>query len=369
MLKTPFNKLHHELGARMVDFAGWEMPLLYTGIIEEHKQVRTSGGMFDVSHMGRIWFTGKDARRFLERLCTRRISDMAPGQCRYALVCNKEGGVRDDVLVYRLDESEFMLVVNASNREKLLEHFTEIGGDLSFGVDDRTFTTSMIALQGPKVMELIAQFSQEIPALKRYRFVTKDLLMAKALISRTGYTGEDGVEAIMPLSMAGVAMGMLEREVDYKKPDAVIKPAGLGARDTLRMEAGMPLYGHELGEDIPAWASGLSFAINLDKADHDPGEQFFGYEAVKAHAENGTPRTLVGLNIEGKRSARAGMPIHQDEYVVGFVSSACVSPTLGRPIAMGYVDAAIGDVGARLTIEAGGRMLDATVVKMPFVKK
>ncbi len=368
MLKTPFNKLHHDAGGRMVDFAGWEMPILYTGIIEEHKQVRHSGGLFDVSHMGRVWFKGKDVRRFLERLCTRRISDMQPGQCRYSLVCNEAGGVRDDVLVYRIDESEFMLVVNASNREKLLGHFDEIRGDLKVDIDDRTMKTAMVALQGPKVMDLIGKFSQEIPQLKRYRFVTKGVLMVKALVSRTGYTGEDGVEVILPNSVAGMAIDLIKREVDFTKPDAIIKPAGLGARDTLRLEAGMPLYGHELGEDIPAWSSDLSFAINLDKAEHEPKEQFIGFDAVREQAEKGTARKLVGMAMEGRRSARQGMIIQRNGEDVGLVTSACLSPTLEKPIAMGYVDSALADNGTKLDIIAGERTIAAEVVGLPFYK-
>ncbi len=373
MHKTPFNTLHRDLGARMVDFAGWDMPLVYTGIIEEHKQVRSSGGLFDVSHMGRVWFTGRDSRRFLERLCTRRVSDMAPGQCRYSLVCNEAGGVRDDVLVYRLDDDEFMLVVNASNREKLLEHFNSIRGDLKVNIDDRTMKTAMVALQGPRVMEIVARFSDEIASLKRYRFAVKGVLMAKAIISRTGYTGEDGVEAVLPASIAGMGVALLKREVDISRTDAAIRPAGLGARDTLRMEAGMPLYGHELGEDIPAWSSGLTFAVNLDKADHAPNEPFIGMEALKKQAEQGTPRTLVGMTIEGRRSARQGMPITTAEGTgadaIGVVTSACLSPTLDRPIAMGYVDRAHAEVGTPLTIDAGaGRTLAATVAPLPFYK-
>ena len=369
MRKTPLNKFHREMGARMVDFAGWEMPLLYSGIIDEHKQVRGSGGFFDVSHMGRVWCAGKDVRRFLERLCTRRISDMAPGQCRYSLVCNEAGGVRDDVLVYRLNDDEFMLVVNASNREKLLGHFDEVRGELDVAIDDRTLKTVMIALQGPKVMSVIAKFSEEITALKRYRFVTKGVLMVKAIISRTGYTGEDGVEAIVPASVARMGIGLLLREVDLAAPDAVIRPAGLGARDTLRMEAGMPLYGHELGEETPAWASGLGFAISLDKADYAPNEPFVGMAAVREHAEQGTPRRLVGMLIEGRRSARQGMPITSEGAEVGVVTSACVSPTLGRPIAMGYLDAALAQDGAAVTIDARGRTLDAVLTPLPFYNR
>ena len=369
MLTTPFNSLHTSLGAKMVDFAGWEMPLLYTGIIDEHRQVRSSGGLFDVSHMGRVWVRGRDSRRFLERLCTRRISDMQPGQCRYTLVCNAAGGVRDDVLVYRLDESEFVLVVNASNREKLLGHFAEVRGDLTVTIDDRTLKTAMIALQGPRVMEIVAKFSAEIASLKRYRFATKGVLMVKAIISRTGYTGEDGVEAIVPASIASMGIEMLRREVDITKTDAIIRPAGLGARDTLRLEAGMPLYGHELGEDVPAWASGLSFAISLDKADHEPGEPFVGQDAVRQQAERGTPRTLVGLTLDGRRSARQGMPVRVAGADVGVVTSACLSPTLGAPIAMAYVDRDHAGAGQALTIDAGGRDIAATVVALPFYTK
>ncbi len=368
MLTTPFNKFHRERGARMVDFAGWDMPLLYTSIIEEHQQVRTRGGLFDVSHMGRIWFTGKDVRRFLERLCTRRISNMELGQCRYSLVCNETGGVRDDVLVYRLDEAEFMLVVNASNREKLLGHFEQIKGDLRVTIDDRTLKTAMIALQGPSVMGVIEKFSHEIPQLKRYRFLTKGVLMVKALVSRTGYTGEDGVEVIVPAGVAPMGVGLLRKEVDFDDPEALIKPTGLGARDTLRTEAGMPLYGHELGEDIPALASGLSFAVNLDKADHEPGEPFIGCEALRKQAEQGTPRKLVGMILDGKRSARPGMPIKQGDATIGIVTSACMSPTLSKPIAMGYVDAALAEPGAALAIDAGRQMFDAKIQPLPFYK-
>jgi len=369
VLTTPFNALHKSLGARMVDFAGWEMPLLYTGILDEHRQVRASGGLFDVSHMGRVWVKGRDARRFLERLCTRRISDMQPGQCRYSLVCNEAGGVRDDVLVYRLDDAEFVLVVNAANREKLLAHFDAIRGDLTLTIDDRTLKTAMIALQGPKVIEIVARFSEEIAALKRYRFATKGVLMVKAIVSRTGYTGEDGVEAIVPASVAPMGVELLKREVDITKPDAIIRPAGLGARDTLRLEAGMPLYGHELGEDVPAWASGLSFAISLDKADAEPGEPFIGMDAVREQAEKGTPRTLVGLTLEGRRSARQGMAVMSAGRAVGVVTSACLSPTLDRPIAMAYVERDYAEPGAALTIDAGGREIPAAVTPLPFYKR
>ncbi|HRJ51080.1 MAG TPA: glycine cleavage system aminomethyltransferase GcvT [Phycisphaerales bacterium] len=267
MHRTPLHKFHLDNGAQMVDFAGWDMPILYSGIIEEHRQVRSSGGLFDVSHMGRVKIHGRHARRFLETLCTRRISDMQPGQCRYSLVCNAAGGVRDDVIVYRIDEDEFLVVVNASNRQKILEHIDQVrsAGDYSLKIDDQTMSTAMVALQGPKVMDLVGKVSREVPTLKRYRFTVKNLVITKLIVSRTGYTGEDGVEVILPSMTVDLAMKLLLKDVDLKDPRAALKPVGLGARDTLRMEAAMPLYGHELGEGINALACGVDFAISLDK--------------------------------------------------------------------------------------------------------
>ncbi len=375
MLKTPLHQFHLDAGAKMVEYAGWEMPILYRSVIDEHRQVRTSGGMFDVSHMGRVAVKGRHARRFLERLCTRRISDMTAGQCRYSLVCNERGGVRDDILVYRMDEDDFLLVVNASNREKLLGHFQQVKADLVLTIDDRTKETAMVAMQGPKVMDLIGNFSKEIPTLKRYRFAVKNLMIAKIIVSRTGYTGEDGVEAILPASFVGMAMKLLLKDFDPKAENSPVMPAGLGARDTLRMEAGMPLYGHELGEEINALSCGVDFAISLDKdqaKDGVAGEMFVGMEALKKTAAAGGPaRKLVGLKIEGKRTARQGMKIVGAGAggEVGEVTSACLSPTLGYPIAMGFVDAALTPVGTALRIDTGrDAMMEAAVVALPFYK-
>lgn len=379
MLKTPLHQFHLDAGAKMVEYAGWEMPILYRSVLDEHRQVRTSGGMFDVSHMGRVGVKGRHARRFLERLCTRRISDMTPGQCRYSLVCNERGGVRDDIIVYRMDEDDFLLVVNAANREKLLGHFQQVKSDLVLTIDDRTADTAMVAMQGPRVMDLIANFSKEIPTLKRYRFAIKNLLIAKIIVSRTGYTGEDGIEAILPASFVGMAMKLLMKDFDPKAPNSPVMPAGLGARDTLRMEAGMPLYGHELGEDINALSCGVDFAISLDKDQTTPGgapgEVFIGMEALRKTAAQGGPaRKLVGMKIEGKRTARQGMKIvgasgERSGKEVGVVTSACLSPTLGYPIAMSLVDAALTPTGTALRIDTGrDEAMEAVVVPLPFYK-
>lgn len=371
MLHTPFHKFHVEHGGKMVEFAGWEMPIMYSGIHEEHRQVRASGGLFDVSHMGRVAVSGRHSRRFLERLCTRRVSDMQAGQCRYSLVCNERGGVRDDILVYRMDDDDFLLVVNASNREKLLGHFQEVKGDKVVTIEDRTIKTAMVAIQGPRVMEHIGNFSKEIPSLKRYRFAVKNLLIMKLIVSRTGYTGEDGIEVILPAGMIDMAMKLLTKGVDLDAADALIKPIGLGARDTLRMEAGMPLYGHELGEEIPAIACGVDFAINMDKDGDERGEAFVGMEALKKlQAEGGPKQKIVGLLVEGKRTARAEMAVKAGDKVVGRVTSACLSPTLGRPIAMALVDVEKAEPGAALQIDTGpGKpALEAVVTPLPFYK-
>lgn len=367
--KTPLHDLHTQHGGQMVEFAGWEMPIRYSSIIEEHKAVRTSGGVFDVSHMGRLKIKGRHARRLLEIACTRRIGDMQEGQCRYSLMCNPQGGVMDDVLVYRMDTDDFLVVVNASNRAKIVAHLERLIADrsLTCTMEDQTEQTAMIAVQGPRVMEFIGKFSSEIPTLKRYRFTTKNLLVMKVLVSRTGYTGEDGVEAILPAKAVGMAMKLILKDVDLDSPDAPVKLAGLGARDTLRLEAGMPLYGHELGEEINALASGLGFAINLDKGDDERGEAFIGMEALRATAAAGGPeRVLVGLAMEGKRVARQHAKVLSGGVEVGEVTSGCLSPTLDHPIAMAYVDRARSEVGGTVVVSTGKADLEAKVVALPF---
>lgn len=369
LLHTPFRQYHIEQGAKMVDFAGWEMPLLYGSIIEEHNQVRNSGGMFDVSHMGRFLFTGPDARAFLDRVCTRQIWGMKHGQARYSMVCNEQGGCHDDVLVYKRLEEQFSMVCNAANRTKLIDHFAQVKGDMDFVFEDRTLETAMIAMQGPRVMDLIGAFSSEVPALKRYHFLEKELFGATIMISRTGYTGEDGVEVILPAEMATTAVNML---MTMGGGD-IIKPAGLGARDSLRLEAAMALYGHEITEELDPLSAKLNFAIKLNKADgseKSPAEvgRFIGQDALEKIAIGGVKRPLVGLVLEGRRSARQEMVVRADGAEVGVVTSGCASPTLDKCIAMAYVDAAHAEDGTKLQIDTGKATIDAEVAPLPFYK-
>ena len=366
--RTPFHEFHVDNGARMVEFAGWEMPMLYRSIIEEHCQVRTSGGFFDVSHMGRLRFTGPDACRFLDRVCTRQIHGMADDQCRYSIVCNEHGGCRDDVLVYRFGPDEYLMVCNAANRTKLLEHFDAVRGDLDAEWRDETARTAMIAVQGPKVMDLIGDVAPDVASLKRFRFVRKSIMGADVLISRTGYTGEDGVEVIMPATMAVQSVSLLMSTIGGA--DSPVKPAGLGARDTLRMESAMALYGHEITEQIDPLSAGLTFAVKLDKGDDDlDAGAFIGQEALKKIAETGPDRSLAGLVLEGRRTPRQGMIVNADGAEIGVVTSGCLSPTLGRPIAMAYLDAARAEPGGAVEVLLGGNEVTAEIVSLPFYKR
>lgn len=372
LLNTPFRKFHADAGAKLVDFAGWEMPLHYGSILDEHVQTRASGSIFDVSHMGRFKISGSDARVFLETVLTRKVTPMKAGMCRYALVCNERGGVEDDVLVYRYD-GHWMLVVNASNRLKLLEHFAVVQADRGYKLklEDLTQKTAMLAVQGPNVIAKIAEFSKEIPTLKNYGFVLKNMMFFKMTVSRTGYTGEDGVEVILGANTAGMVMKMLTKENDGA---GSIKPAGLGARDSLRLEAGMPLYGHELDEDTDPLSAGLSFAVSLDKGGSaaDGGEdipRFIGQDALEKIRDAGAPKTLVGLKLAGKRTPRQGAAVSLGDAVVGAVTSGCLSPTLGVPIAMAYVTPGSVAAGDAVSVAVGSATGEAEVVGLPFYKR
>ena len=364
MLKrTPFHDFHVSAGARMVEFAGWEMPIVYRGIIDEHEQTRRSGSIFDVSHMGRLHFSGKEAVTFLNQVLTRNVAEQKVGQSRYSLVCNPEGGVLDDIIISR-DVKNWIMVCNASNREKLVKYFQDVrrSSGLDFDMSDQTEGTAMIAIQGPKVIERLSSvFPTDLKALKRYHFVSDSfMMMVKYTVFRSGYTGEDGVELIIPAKMAGMAMKMLAGKSD--KPDATIKPAGLGARDTLRLEAGMPLYGHELGESLDPLSAGLGWAVDLTK-------EFVGVERLREIQKTGPARKLVGLELEGRRIARQGTPVLAGNAVVGKVTSGTFSPTLQKSIAMACVDTNQSVEGTQLSADLKGVMNPAKIVKLPFYKR
>jgi len=348
----------------MVDFAGWEMPLVYRGVIDEHLQTRSSGGLFDVSHMGRLFISGKEVVEFLDKVLTRNITRQEVGQSRYSLVCNEAGGVLDDVIISR-DKKNWILVCNASNRQKILTHLAAVRRAEDYDVDiaDQTESTAMVALQGPKVIDRLASvLPGDIKSLKRYHFSNESFMFIKFTIFRSGYTGEDGIEMIFPAKMAPLMTKMLGGKTD--KPDATIKPAGLAARDTLRLEAGMPLYGHELLETIDPISAGLAWAVDLTK-------DFIGAPALRAIVAAGPKHKLVGLELEGRRIARQGTIIKtaDGQQVIGEVASGTFSPTLEKSIATAFVDAALAAEGTMVAADLKGTMNQARIVKMPFYKK
>ena len=369
ILHSPLHTLHLDHDARMVEYAGWEMPMLYSSIVGEHNQTRTSGSLFDVSHMGRLRISGRDARLFLDRVCTRRILGMELGQVRYSVLCHAHGGTIDDVLVYCFAVNDYLVVCNGANRTKVKEHFAAVKAEdkLIFKMTDETEATCMVALQGPKVMDLISSVSKEVPSLKRYRFTVKNVMMMKIIVSRTGYTGEDGVEVILGSKFAKQALGMMIK--DLSSEDAPVRPAGLGSRDSLRLEAGMPLYGHELTDQINPLAAGLGFAVALDKGETDESEgRFIGQDALLKIAETGCPQKLVGLKLEGRRSPRQGMSVTLADGQSGVVTSGCLSPTLGYPIALAYVPTETSQEGTSVSVDLAGGTA-ATIVPTPFYKR
>ena len=345
----------------MVDFAGWSMPVQYSSIVAEHQATRTAVGLFDVSHMGRLRFDGPAARDFLDRFTTRSVRDIKPGQVRYSLITNDSGGILDDVLVYLLadaaEQPYFLMVVNASNREKILAWLRpRVAESVGVQLADVTCDWAMIAVQGPGALAAAQPLVEvALPNLKYYRACETLVAGHGGIVSRTGYTGEDGCELIVG---SGAARGVWEALVA-----AGGKAAGLGARDTLRLEAAMPLYGHELSEEINPFQAGLAFAVDLE------GRTFPGRDVLARAKDDPSLPHRVGLAMEGKRPAREGNEIRDGCRAVGRVTSGTLSPTLGRPIAMGYVEPDLALSGQQLQVDVRGQMLEGSVVELPFYKR
>ncbi len=356
--RTPLCDWHAAHGGRMVDFAGWNMPVQYRGIVDEHTTVRNVAGLFDISHMGRLWFDGPDACRFLDHLLTNDVSKLKVGQIRYSLVTNEQGGILDDVLVYRWPD-RYALVVNASNREKIVDWIDRRRPGFDAVCEDRTFDTTMIALQGPRALEWMQpHVSVELAAMKYYTGLP-DATRRETYVSRTGYTGEDGCELIGP---AGEIVPLWEQLLNEHGAEG-LRACGLGCRDTLRLEAAMPLYGHELSESIDPFTAGLDFAVKLEKPD------FVGRAALTAVRERNDLRRRVGIEIAGKRIAREGTPLFAGDREIGVVTSGTQSPTLDKSIAMAYVDAAFAEPGTRIEADFRGKRLPAAVVPLPFYRR
>jgi aminomethyltransferase len=359
MNRTALYDWHVAHGGRMVDFAGWEMPIQYTSIIEEHNAVRQRVGLFDIAHMGRLAFAGPQAGQLLDHLLTNDVSALDPGQVRYSLVCNEQGGILDDVLVYRFDDA-YLLVVNASNREKIVEWIGRHSGPFDAQVRDDTQETFMAALQGPQAAAVLAPHTPlELDPLRYYTAARTQIFGLDATLSRTGYTGEDGFEIIV----AGSEGLRLWEQLMQAGADAGIAPCGLGCRDTLRLEAAMPLYGHEMDETTDPFTAGLGFGVKLQAGD------FIGKEALEQLKQQPATHKRVGLVLEGRRIAREGATVLADDTPVGRVTSGTFSPTLGQSIAMARVERLAAGEEADFTVDIRGQQVAARIVPLPFYKR
>ena len=362
LLQTALHDWHVSQQARMVEFAGWSMPVQYTSIVDEHRSTRGSAGVFDISHMGRLRFEGSGAERFLDRLVTRRIAGQPLGRIRYALVTNDLGGVLDDVLVYHLSAQDgrpfFLVVVNAGNREKIvgwIHSRLDNAADIRFS--DQTLDTAMIAVQGPQALTTVARLvDADVARMKYYTGTAARICGEPCLVSRTGYTGEDGCEFIVAKA---VGLGVWE-EILAAGAAAGARAVGLGARDTLRLEAAMPLYGHELTETVNPFQAELDFAVQLEC--HD----FVGRDALAAIRSAPLPVVRAGLRLSGKRVPRQQCAVLDGGTAVGEITSGTFSPTLECPIAMAYVRPEFAELGRALQVDIRGRPEVAEVVRLPF---
>lgn len=360
MKTTKFFNIHKELGAKIVDFAGYKMPIQYSSIIGEHKAVRESVGVFDVSHMGEFFIKGNDALNFVQYVTVNDASKLFPGRVQYSAMCYEDGGIVDDLLVYRLAEDEFMLVVNASNIEKDFEWIIK-NNKFDLDIKNESDEYSLLAVQGPRSLDVMKKVLNNNLGLEYYHFTNTKISDVDVLISRTGYTGEMGFEIYFKGS-----------EVDAKKVwDAIflagqeydIQPAGLASRDSLRLEMGFCLYGNDIDETTNPLEAGLGWITKLNK------ESFIGKEALLKQKENGVKRRLVAMESNEKTFPRKGYPITFEDEKIGEITSGTVSPVLEKPIALGYVSKDHSAVGSEVNFLIRERQVPAIVVRLPFVKK
>ena len=362
--------VHERLGATMTSFAGWQMPLRYASETAEHLAVRRAAGLFDLSHMGEIRISGPGAGAALDYALTGHLSTLRPGRARYTMICADDGGVLDDLVVYRQDEDEFLVIANAANTNVVLTQLRDRASGRDAQVTDATGDYALVAIQGPEAAGILAPLAGglDLGAIKYYAGTFGEVAGRRAWVARTGYTGEDGFEVFCrpedaePIWSALVLQGT----------PAGLVPAGLAARDTLRLEAGMPLYGNELGPDVTPFEAGLGRVVKFDK----PGE-FVGREALAARAASGPVKHLVGLTIQSRRIARHGYPVLADGRTCGIVTSGAPSPTLSAPIAMAYLEPGAGqgdqpEAGQGdqvLTVGIRGEAVPARLTDLPFYRR
>ncbi|HEX8794671.1 MAG TPA: glycine cleavage system aminomethyltransferase GcvT [Polyangiaceae bacterium] len=360
--RTSLYAEHVALGGRIVPFAGWEMPVQYTGIVDEHQAVRTAAGVFDVSHMGELRLRGEYAAHVVDYLVTNDAKKLADGQAMYTCACNERGVILDDLIVYRHTQDDWLIVCNASNREKMSAHFSRAAKD-HCQFDDESDQTALVALQGPRAFEVLAGVgggAASLAELKSFHFATASIGGVRCTAARTGYTGEDGVEIFCAWDDAPA----LWRALFHAGKPLGLKPAGLGARDTLRLEARLSLYGNDIDETTNPIEAGLGWVVKVEKGD------FIGRAALMEIKARPLPRKLVGFEVTGRGVARHGYPLRgPDGQEVGICTSGSPGPTVGKNIGLGYLPTAMAEVGTRFLVDCRGKNVDAVVVKTPFYKR
>jgi aminomethyltransferase len=359
--RTPLFETHRASGARIVPFAGWEMPVQYAGVVEEHNAVRQNAGLFDVSHMGELWLRGAQALATVDRLVTNHAAALPVGKALYTCACNEQGTILDDLIIYRVGAEEVLVVCNAGNLDKISAHFAKAAAG-HCELEDASASTALIALQGPRAPDVLGALapSANLPALGRFQLARGRLADLDVLVARTGYTGEDGFELFVPNALAAQ---LWSRLIEAGKPFG-LQPIGLGARDTLRLEAALRLYGNDIDETTDPWEAGLGWVVKLE------GRDFLGRSALLARKQRGLLRKLVGLEMVGRGIARHGYPVvAPDGSALGVVTSGSPCPTLGKNLGLAYVPTAHSAVGTPLLVEIRGKQIEAKVVPLPFYKR
>jgi aminomethyltransferase len=358
---TPLAERHAALGARLIDFAGWLMPVQYRSIIEEHRAVRGRVGLFDLSHMGELFVEGPEAGAGLAVALVTNPPALAEGRAHYSMICAPDGGIVDDLIVYRLGPERFLVVANAANAHVVSDALVERLAGFKAVLDDRSLATALCAVQGPAAVEILRPLTGvDLEGLKYYAIAEGEVAGIGALVARTGYTGEDGFEVFVENGRAGDIWDAIVRAGEAQG----LEPIGLGARDTLRLEAGMPLYGNELDRSTNPFEAGLGRVVKLDKEG-----DFIGRSALEKAAREPLARRLVGLVVQGRGIARHGYPVHAGERRSGVVTSGTMSPTLGKPIAMAYVAPRDAEPGTMLQVEVREQRVPAEVVALPFYRR
>ncbi len=359
--ETPLRARHVALGARLIDFAGWLMPVQYAGIIEEHRAVRQRAGIFDLSHMGELFVEGPEAGAALAAAVVTNPPTLADGRAQYSMIVAPDGGIIDDLIVYRLGPERYLVVANAGNAQVVSDALVERLVGFRAVLDDRSLATALVALQGPRSLEILRPLTDvDLDALHYYAIAEGPVAGIPALVARTGYTGEDGFEVFVETDRA---VELWDALVAAGR-DHGLTPIGLGARDTLRLEAGMPLYGNELDRTTNPFEAGLGRVVKLDKAG-----DFVGREALEKVARSGVARKLAGLVVRGRGIARHGYPVLAGDRRTGVVTSGTQSPTLAQAIAMAYVATADAEPGTMVDVEIRGQRVPAEVVALPFYRR